>query len=133
VGVTATQQREQRRAGCGTSALLSAATPLNLDPYHAVPEALTLYPYPPPHACAHACEYFKARAFRLEPGAAAQGSYYVCDGEMLARGPLADAGGTSKAMPLDYAPVSVAVRQGLARVFCSSLVHGSHQLGALAV
>lgn len=82
-----------------------------------------------------ACEYFKARAFRLEPHAATskKGSYYVCDGEMLARGSGATAGATAKKMPLAYAPVSVTVRQGLGRVFCSHRVGDSHQLGAFAV
>jgi len=83
-----------------------------------------------------ACEYFKARAFRLEPHAAAsskKGSYFACDGEMLARGPGATAGATAKKMPLAYAPVDVTVRQGMGRVFCSHRVGHSHQLGAFAV
>ena len=62
------------------------------------------------------------------------GSYYVADGELLARGPGAEDGATTKGvLPMQYAPVEVTVHPSGACVFCSHRVPGSSLLGTARV
>lgn len=69
-------------------------------------------------------EYYKVRAFRLEPKEDEAGSYLVADGELIGKGLHASAGSRGP-HPFQYAPVDCVVHPGKIRMFCSHKVTGA--------